>query len=71
MKCDKVQFTEQAAKRALRRALNSHNPNRKEKRMYHCPLCKAWHLTSDSPSGEGKKIQLAFKDQWRNLLLGK
>jgi hypothetical protein len=41
--------THEQAQMALVEAIlrrNRGSPNRSECRLYHCPLCKGWHLTS-------------------------
>lgn len=46
-KSGKLRFvSEKAATEALDLALRSKDPKRMEERVYPCPLCKGWHLTS-------------------------
>lgn len=44
--CTKVKYDKRGAQTALNFFKKISYQNRKEKRMYHCMLCDAWHLTS-------------------------
>lgn len=44
--CKKIAYTRGAALRALMRIDRKHGMNAREKRIYRCPKCKAFHLTS-------------------------
>ena len=70
-KCKKVAFTKADAEIALKRALKigKYIKRRKEKRIYHCPICNHWHLTSTV--GETKKLKpvsLTHHNRWVELL---
>lgn len=46
-KCPKVRYRSKLdAKIALSRTQQSRASKREEARVYHCPNCKGWHLTS-------------------------
>ena len=64
-KCDKKQFTKREAEGALNKAKihPKQEGYRKECRMYHCPECNMWHLTSkeSQPSLPPIKPLAAFK----------
>lgn len=63
--CDKKQFTKLEAEGALKQARHHRKQEkyRKECRMYHCPDCNMWHLTSkeSQPSLPPIKPLAAFK----------
>lgn len=45
--CRKRRFTTfTSAIEGLVEALNSPNPHRRERRVYHCKRCSSWHITS-------------------------
>jgi hypothetical protein len=44
--CKKKKFDKIGAKIALAMALNGGKKYRREKRIYYCGDCNAWHLTS-------------------------
>ncbi len=53
--CIKVRYDKRGAQTALNsiKSFCGKFQNRREKRMYHCMVCDAWHLTSmDEPSFE-------------------
>ncbi len=68
--CSKRQFDKRGAQTALNN-MNTHLKrfaNRKEKRIYHCMDCDAWHLTSmDEPSYEIRAVEIE-NDQFKKYL---
>ena len=50
--CDKVKFTKKEAKTKMNLLISSGTWNKKQGsgRVYHCPVCKHWHLTSKMDS---------------------
>lgn len=71
-KCNKVKFSKLEAEIALKRALKLGKfiKRRKEKRIYQCPICNLWHLTS-TEEGEvktPKEVFLTQIDKWRELI---
>lgn len=52
IKCLKIKYDKKGAETTLNKLLNSgrkhrqRNKQRHEQRIYHCPLCNAYHLTS-------------------------
>lgn len=45
--CNKIKYTKREAQTALNFLFKKRNfKNRREKRIYHCPECNMWHLTS-------------------------
>ena len=44
--CKKKQFSKAEAKIAVAMAIHSGKKYRREKRIYYCGSCNAWHLTS-------------------------
>lgn len=45
-------YDELRARIVLARIQRSNNPNRQEKRTYHCRQCRGWHLTSRPTHGK-------------------
>ena len=39
----------------------------REKRIYECPICFKWHLTSMEEYTPLELIDLIFKDEWEKL----
>lgn len=58
-KCDKRQLTKKDAETALKRIRHHRKKDkyRKECRMYHCPDCNMWHLTSKESEPPSPKIE--------------
>lgn len=53
MSCNKVKYGEKTAKEQAKKIRKGAkkvfgHTNRKEKRAYKCPICRAWHLSSIS-----------------------
>lgn len=46
--CQKVSYDKKGAQTALNNIKNRYKKfkQRKENRIYHCPFCNGWHLTS-------------------------
>lgn len=45
--CNKIKYTKREANTALKSCRKFRRKQfRKEKRIYHCPDCNMWHLTS-------------------------
>ena len=68
MSCSKEKFDKKSAKTVLNHCKKEH---RKECRIYECPECKCWHLTSEPEYEERiylKSEELIFADKWKNLL---
>ncbi len=59
--CNKIKYTKRDAQTALNFLLSvKHFKCRREKRIYHCPDCNMWHLTSkelydDEKTGKQKQ----------------
>lgn len=51
--CPKTKYTKKEAKTALNAASNRRMNNKRERlRIYECPACGGWHLTSKAPLWE-------------------
>lgn len=54
--CTKISYTKRDAQTALNFLLSVRNFKcRREKRIYHCPDCNMWHLTSKEYYEEDEK----------------
>lgn len=67
--CGKKIFDKRGAKSALNWNASHPRKRRKEKRMYYCRVCKAWHLTSKE-DGENwiEEIEIIEPERWRKLM---
>lgn len=66
--CPKRKFDKKGAQTALNVARKHH---REEKRIYHCPICKYWHLTSKdgSDNNSNDSTVYTFNDVgWNDIL---
>jgi len=70
--CSKVSFSKRDAQSVLNRIVSrGYGQYRKEIRIYHCPECNQWHLTShDNREGSRKieEVDLAFFESWKKLI---
>jgi hypothetical protein len=70
--CTKVRYDKRDAQTALNNALVSKKKRRKEKRIYYCEACKAWHLTSkENEKKPDIQIAIKHKDKWIELMNNK
>lgn len=65
--CTKVCFTKVEAQGALNNMTKHHRKYRREKRMYYCDKCKAWHLTKQDKE-ETLNIPILFTEDWQKLI---
>ena len=70
--CQKQQYDKRTAICALKEAKKQGKSHkwRKEVRVYECPKCKMWHLTSKEEFEEIIEIpeeELIFRDKWLKL----
>ncbi len=68
MRCSKQQFTKKEAKTVLNHCKKEH---RNECRIYECPECNFWHLTSLEIYEEPIKLELEdlkYAEKWKCLL---
>jgi len=76
LKCDKAKFTKREAQTKMNSLINSGTWNKKQGsgRVYHCPVCKWWHLTSKldtEPIEDYKRFaeaDLKHKDEFLKLM---
>lgn len=66
--CNKVKFSKIEAASALKHGLNKHKKYRREVRMYNCPDCNYWHLTSKEEFALPEETELIFKNKWEKLI---
>lgn len=67
MSCSKEKFDKKSAKTVLNHCKKEH---RKECRIYECPECKCWHLTSQEEYFLIEEIpinELIFCKRWQEL----
>jgi hypothetical protein len=67
MLCHKEKFDKKTAKTILNKCKKEHRP---EIRIYECPECNAWHLTSEEEYEERIYLteeDLIFKSKWEEL----
>ena len=65
--CNKQQFNKKEALTVLNHCKNEH---RKECRIYECPICNTWHLTSKEEHEERVVLELAelvYAEKWKSL----
>jgi hypothetical protein len=67
IRCRKKKFSKREAKSILN-AINKDQDWRREKRMYHCEKCNAWHLTAMESWDENLDIPLQQIKEWENLI---
>jgi hypothetical protein len=73
---DKVPFTKKGAKTSMNKLISSGSWNKKQGsgRIYHCPICKWWHITSklDTEPIESYKefveVNLKHKNEFLKLM---
>ncbi len=71
MKCHKVKFDKKTAKSILNDRKDKGKKWSREKRIYECPICGKWHLTSDEDYEEREFLgveELVFKSRWESLM---
>lgn len=76
IECDKAKFTKRQAQEKMNILISSGTWNKKQSRgrIYHCPLCKCWHLTSklDTEKIEDYKafmeVDLKHKEEFIRLM---
>jgi len=75
--CDKSKFTKVGAQTKLNSLLEDGTWNKKiaKGRIYPCPFCKWWHITSDIKEGgliedysSFKSVPLKHIDKWKELI---
>ena len=67
MSCHKEKFDKKTVKTILNKCKKEHRP---ECRIYECPECNAWHLTSEKEYEERIYLteeDLIFKSKWEEL----
>ncbi len=73
MICPKRKYDKKGAQTLLNKLKRKH---REEKRIYHCPICKYWHLTSkeydrtSSSDSDDSAIYTFNNMGWNDLLKG-
>lgn len=68
--CNKVQFSKKEATTALNERKNKGKKWSREVRIYECPECKKWHLTSELEYEEREYLSLEdlkYADKWKKL----
>lgn len=68
--CKKVQFSKKEAQTALNERLHKGKKWSREKRIYYCGECNAWHLTSKKEYEEPIKLEikdLKYANKWKKL----
>jgi len=76
LKCEKIPFTKKDAKTKIKLLISSGRWNKKQGsgRIYHCPVCKWWHITSklDAEPIESYKefveVNLKHEDDFLKLM---
>lgn len=71
--CNKIGFTKRTAFASLsqnRKEGHQHNKRqyRRECRVYECPDCGMWHLTSMEEYVLPEVINVKYKNKWKKLL---
>jgi len=74
--CDKVKFTKKEAQTKMNLLISSGSWNKKQGsgRIYHCPICKHWHLTSKLNTDKIEdyktfaEVDLKHKDEFLRLM---
>ena len=61
MSCHKEKFDKKTAKTILNKCKKEHRP---ECRIYECPECNAWHLTSEEEYEDKTNNRLLYRYYW-------
>lgn len=67
--CEKIAFPSKDA--AIKKMHDIKNKSDREKlptRVYQCPVCKQWHMTSNELAKAAKGFHLSKQEQWNALM---
>lgn len=66
--CVKVKLSKKEATIALKTFPRVGKQYRKEKRIYYCDHCNAWHLTSHDNMEKTEPLKLTLPKKWHQIL---